>query len=115
MSIEVKDGVIFGNVHSGDIENTTVTNINQYNGNNGDVKVDYYGLRLTRNGYFIPFYIIMTLMPALLIWLWMTWKDTGNGIAFAFGCVNAAIMIALPFEAKMMNKKFLQSEAEKNN
>ena len=116
MSIEVKDGVISGDVHSGDVHNTNITNIHHQSENNGDVKVNWYGLMVTRNQYFSMFYIVLTLTPALLIFTWFAWKDTGGDVIFVItGAIIGISAIAYCFEAQAMEKKFSEEEAKNNH
>ena len=131
MPIEVKDGVISGDVHSGDVHITNITNIHHQsknNGdvkvnqseNNGDVKVNWYGLMVTRNQYFSMFYIALTLTIAFLIFIWLAWeshfRDHPLGWIMIGGCcVMALSLIAWAFETKTMNKKFSEEEAKNNH
>ena len=115
MSIEVKDGVISGDVHSGDVHNTNITNIHHQSENIGDIKVNWYGLMVTRNQYFLTFYITLTLTPALLIFTWFAWKDTGEILFVITGAIIAISAIAYFFEAQTMDKKFSEEEAKNNH
>ena len=120
MPIEVKDGVISGDVHSGDVHNTNITNIHHQSENNGNVKVNWYGLMVTRNQYFSMFYIALTLTIAFLIFIWLAWeshfRDHPLGWIMIGGCcVMALSLIAWAFETKTMDKKFSEEEAKNNN
>ena len=122
MTVEVKDGVIAGNVHPGDVHNTNVTNIHQQSGHNREVRLKWGGIMVTRNQYFLMFYISLTIItPALLIWVWFSWEPNhpANGtlaewlmIGGAFGFVVS--MIAWCFEANTMDKKFTEAEEKTN-
>jgi len=120
MPIEVKDGVISGDVHSGDVHNTNITNIHHQSENNGNVKVNWYGLMVTRNQYFSMFYIALTLTPAFLIFIWLTLEQknidgSAGWIMIGGGCMMVVSLIAWAFETKTMDKKFSEEEAKNNH
>ena len=105
MAVEVKDGVIAGDVHSGDVHNTTVTNIHHSPVSKQDIKLNWWGVKVTRNQYFMTYYIFMTLSAAFVGWIFSI-GDFENFIDNIAGIVFFGTIIYWSIEAVIMNNKF---------
>ena len=109
MAVEVKDGVIAGDVHSGDVHNTTITNIHHSSVPKQDTKLNWWGVKVTRNQYFMTYYIFMTLSAAFVGWMFATggFENFGDNIG---GIVFFGAIIGWSIEAVIMNNKFSEIE-----
>ena len=109
MAIEVKDGVIAGDVHSGDVHNTTVTNIHHSPIPKQEIKLNWWGVKVTRNQYFMTYYIFMTLSAAFVGWMFAI-VGLHNPVDNIGGIVFFGAIIAWSIEAAIMNNKFSKAE-----
>ena len=111
MGIDVNDGVIAGDVHY-----TTVTNSHAVMEKKEDVKLSWWGVMVTRNQYFITYYICMTLTAVLIGFIWGASKATEKSVMEELGPIWAIVffgsIIGWSIEAIIMNRRF--NDAENN-
>ena len=109
MGVEVNDGVIAGDVHY-----TTVTNSHAVMEKKEDVKLSWWGVMVTRNQYFLTYYISMTLVGFLIGLMWGVSKASEESFMEELGPIWAIVffgsIIFWSIEAIIMNRRFKDAE-----
>ena len=109
MGVEVNDGVIAGDVHY-----TTVTNSHAVMEKKEDVKLSWWGVMVTRNQYFLTYYISMTLVGILIGLMWGVSIASEESVIEELGPIWAIVffgsIIFWSVEAIIMNRRFRDAE-----
>ena len=105
MGIEVNDGVIAGDVHQ-----THVTNVHQVIQPQGDIKLSWWGVMVTRNQYFLAYWIAIGIaIPVAVIWY-----ISGANLGTFMLIFTIIWFVGYSIEAAIMNRKFTEAETNRN-
>ena len=84
-----------------------------------NVKLNWWGMRVTRNQYFVTYYISMALCSGVMGFIWggsiLVGESLFVNLGLAWAILFFGTIIIWTIEALIMNKKFNAAEEKTNN